>query len=609
MNKNARGQAILLRLKNSFSTRMIFVYSFIAFIPIIIFFVLSVIFIGKNSRKELYESVTDSLSSDVRHISDAYESMQLPYLVIRQNDRLMLFLTIPEERNPDEIIETTLSEVTTMEQILSVTQLYAIRIFFNSSAIPERWPIFLNKNRAEVSLLDEWEYNYRADFMGNAENLKLPSVCMTRKLSRSGRDVGYLQICVKMTDFFPFLYTRNDVDQQTFVFNIHDGSFSQIRDEKIDEVQVPLSKKDGELFEKLYSNGGRNSRKPNSVPLSFGRSLVCWETVPQMDLVVFRVNSLRKNILGIFYAVIVALFVLILSTFIFFTVVKFFTLRMTNGIYSIMNGMKTVQGGNVDVLIPVNGHGEVGEAQHAFNDMTLKLKNQMLQIKQEQELIADTELKAMQNQINAHFLYNVLETIRMQAVIADQEEIAESIMTLGKMMRYCLRWRVHEVTLAQEVEYIQSYIHILNVRNDYTITLNVSIPEELMTHSIPKMLVQPIVENAFVHGIEPLAKDASIHLYTEVDEANGKLWLCVKDTGLGMPEEKLLSLRNYLANRTYERETEGSIGVKNIQQRLFMFYGDSYVVHVETTVNEGTLVKIPVPLALKKGEPDADCNS
>ena len=75
--------------------------------------------------------------------------------------------------------------------------------------------------------------------------------------------------------------------------------------------------------------------------------------------------------------------------------------------------------------------------------MTEQLRSQISQIKKEQQLIADTEMKAMQNQINAHFLYNVLETIRMQAVLADQDDIAGSIIVVGKMMRYCLRWRVH----------------------------------------------------------------------------------------------------------------------------------------------------------------------
>jgi len=202
----------------------------------------------------------------------------------------------------------------------------------------------------------------------------------------------------------------------------------------------------------------------------------------------------------------------------------------------------------------------------------------------------------MQNQINAHFLYNVLETIRMQAVLADQDDIAESLQVLGKMMRYCLRWRIHRVSLAQEIEYIRSYVYILNIRNDYVISLQIDIPDEYMDIEIPKMTLQPLIENAFVHAIEKTESDATLRVYAEIAEDKTKIFLNVQDFGEGMSSEQINKIKEYLADGTYERDSKGSIGLKNIQQRLTVFYGSDYRVEIESEEGKGTTIKVPVPL-------------
>ena len=264
-------------------------------------------------------------------------------------------------------------------------------------------------------------------------------------------------------------------------------------------------------------------------------------------------------------------------------------------VYNLICGMKDVQGVNLQALVDVTGHDEVTEAQQTFNIMTEQLRTQIEEIKKEQQLIADTEMKAMQNQINAHFLYNARETLKMQAVISGETDVEESINVLGKLMHYCLRWRVHTVTLEEEVDYIRSYIYLLNIRNDYVISLETEIQEKWKTIVIPKMSLQPLVENAFFYAIEPLGKDAIIRVYTEDGDQEDRIWLCCRDFGKGIPKEKQEELMAYLADNSYERDSTGSIGLKNIQQRLNMFCGKDYRLIIESNEGEGTLIKIPVP--------------
>ena len=136
----------------------------------------------------------------------------------------------------------------------------------------------------------------------------------------------------------------------------------------------------------------------------------------------------------------------------------------------------------------------------------------------------------------------------------------------------------------------------MNIRNDYEVLLEVDIPAELNDLKIPKMIVQPFVENAFVHGIEPLAKNTVIRIYTERDEPHKKIWLCVQDFGAGMSQSKVDEILSYLADEKYERDSTGSIGIKNIQQRLTMFYGADYRLEIQSELGKGTLIKVPVPI-------------
>lgn len=123
----------------------------------------------------------------------------------------------------------------------------------------------------------------------------------------------------------------------------------------------------------------------------------------------------------------------------------------------------------------------------------------------------------------------------------------------------------------------------------------IEIPEELMDLEIPKMTLQPLVENAFVHAIEATEADATLRITAKLTEDNSKVYLSVQDYGCGMDQETINKIESYLSNVDYERDSKGSIGLKNIQQRLNVFYGFDYKIQVESKLGEGTTISVPVP--------------
>jgi two-component system sensor histidine kinase YesM len=257
--------------------------------------------------------------------------------------------------------------------------------------------------------------------------------------------------------------------------------------------------------------------------------------------------------------------------------------------------MREVKQGNIDVGISVKGDDEISDMAHVFTDMTARIKKLIEEIKLEQQLVTETEIKAMQNQINAHFLYNVLETIKMQAELHDEDTIVHSITLLGKMLRYCLRLKQHRVSLREEMEYIRSYIALLNIRNDYSITLNEYISDRCMDYIIPKMLIQPLIENAFLYAIEPLGNNAAIDIRVYADDGDKILWIEVNDYGDGLNPDELEIVRINIDQERTE-DIPGGIGLRNIQQRLTVFYGDAWRLHITSIPGKGTTIHIPIPM-------------
>ncbi|SFI39413.1 two-component system, sensor histidine kinase YesM [Treponema bryantii] len=592
-------------IRMNFSQKLVFAYTCIVVIPLFIIVVVAMGLIRRSRVEELEANSEGLLQENYELVQKNIETFSRFEQLVNSNGRLTLFFTIPERSDEEEIIDTMISEAAMLERTIeTVPNIYGLRIFSDNPNVPERWPIFMNSSRTNVATLNKWEFNYTADYLGNLGSLKYESVCTTRRLEKNFHPIGYVQIAMKTSDFFPFLFKKINEYNDDYAFRevlnkqTNKIELIPITNEIIERSRAPFSQG---LYDEFYKTVYRRTQgelaKGGKVILRDKNSIrySSWIRVPEMNIILLHTCSAQQIQRSLLLIQVVILLGLTLTVFLLYFLVRYLTSRLMGRVYNLIGGMKQVQSGNLNAIVEVTGTDEVTEAQQTFNIMTEQLRSQIDEIKKEQQLIADTEMKAMQNQINAHFLYNALETIKMQAVIAGETDVEESINVLGKLMHYCLRWRVHTVKLEEEVDYIRSYIYLLNIRNDYVISLETEIQPEWKTIAIPKMSLQPLVENAFNYAIEPLGKDAVIRVYTENGEQEDRIWLCVRDFGKGINKEKQEELAAYLADDNYERDSTGSIGLKNIQQRLTMFCGKDYRLVIESTEGEGTLIKIPVP--------------
>lgn len=268
---------------------------------------------------------------------------------------------------------------------------------------------------------------------------------------------------------------------------------------------------------------------------------------------------------------------------------------LTKSLTRMIQLMKKVQGGDLDVMFRVRRRDEIGLLGHQFNRMLARIRQLIADIYRIEEQKKEAELHALQSQINPHFIYNTLESIRMTAELNDDVEAADMISILGKLLRYSTSDLSGMSTMKQELGYVRNYVELLNCRYPNRFELEIDVPKELDNYSIIKLVFQPIIENAAYHGLDD--NKTQMHLSIRCEITEHMLRFHISDDGCGMDELTLAKLNDGLQNEMPpKKSTTGGIGMKNVQQRVHLHYGASYGIEVYSEHGRGTDVILSLPL-------------
>ena len=230
------------------------------------------------------------------------------------------------------------------------------------------------------------------------------------------------------------------------------------------------------------------------------------------------------------------------------------------------------------------------------NDMLDRLERNIHDIYQLELSQKDAHMRALQAQINPHFMYNTLEFLRMYAVMENQNELADIIYEFSSLLRNNISDE-RETTLKQEVEFCRKYSYLCMVRYPKSIAYGFKIDPRLEEMRIPKFTLQPLVENYFAHGVDHRRTDNVISIKALKKE--GYVEILVTDNGRGMPAEKLAEIQDKLAQRTFEHTVDysgkrQSIGIVNVHERFVLYFGDRYDISVESVEKEGVRYRITI---------------
>ncbi len=263
---------------------------------------------------------------------------------------------------------------------------------------------------------------------------------------------------------------------------------------------------------------------------------------------------------------------------------------ITRPIKKLMNSIQLVEKGQFDQVQDIQSRDEIGHLAVRFNRMSRELKRLVEQIQHEETEKAAAEMRALQSQINPHFLYNTLGSVKWIASMQRADTIVDMTDALIAMLRYASRAEGAVVTIRDELANLRSYMAIQKVRYYNRIAMTVEVEESLLDCLIPKMSLQPIVENAIFHGLAGQDEDGTIVIRGSRD-ADG-IAIEVEDNGIGMDEETVESLRRSLSEA---RDGHRGIGLHNVQRRLQLHYGGRFGIAFRSRPGEGTTFRIALP--------------
>lgn len=486
------------------------------------------------------------------------------------------------------------NDIASMERMInSNLYLYQIRVYAEGDNLKEMMPVLYSRSRmerlawAQDEVITGWKFHYADtifDSYANAQNNKLVSL-VTRIEDYEYGELGILEAAMSMETMFEGMYDGNA--EMITCFMDEKGSFYYGEEQDRDNLLMRTTLEDmaQDAYAETYYHTVINRKDVIVGCLAvkeLSGTLVC---VQDISGNVGRIRHMR-NLFVLLAVALIPLLVLGINA-----VVK----TVLQQLYRILGAIKEVQAGNLDVVIENCGMDEMGELGSQFNKMLSEIKRLMEDNLKRELLAKNSEIKALQNQINAHFIYNVLESIKMMAEIEEKYEISDAITTFGKLLRYSMRWNSGNVTVEQEVDYIRNYLKLINLRFDYEIYLSLNIPDIVYQQQIPKMSLQPIVENAIYHGIEQMAEDTNIYIKGIADGKD--CMIEITDAGKGMSEEEVVQLYRKIAGEIEASGGSGNgIGLKNVQDRIKMSFGDAYGIEIASKLGCYTKIVVRVPL-------------
>ena len=319
-----------------------------------------------------------------------------------------------------------------------------------------------------------------------------------------------------------------------------------------------------------------------------GNLYYSYRTELKKGLIVYTVNDVNRSVhlIWAIIAIITVIFLAIALITVKSTAIS--SVRYTKDIKKIEDAFEEVQKGKLDVNLDIHSSKEFQTIGDDFNEMLEGLKEQIGRNKELAENVAFSQVKQLESQFNPHFIFNTLDNIRFMARI-DAAAADKMIVSLSGLLRYSIKEVREEVTVKEDLDHLQYYLNILQIRFNKRFAYSIEVQDDIMDCLIPKLLIQPLLENAVKYGFNGQEKlTVSIRGY----QMQEKLIFICEDDGAGIDEELLEEIRN---NLKAENNTSSHYGIYNIHRRIGLMYNGDFGLDISSKKNEGTLVRITVP--------------
>jgi len=264
---------------------------------------------------------------------------------------------------------------------------------------------------------------------------------------------------------------------------------------------------------------------------------------------------------------------------------------ISHPIKELISIMGEVEEGTFSVKANARSNDEIGDLAKYFNQMLDRLNSYMNKVIEKQQQLRTTEIKMLQAQVNPHFIYNTLDVIKWSAKMGQKSEVVSVVTNLAKILRNSIDCDEEFVSVKRSISFIDSYLAIQKIKYNNAFKVIRNIDHRILEYKVPRLIIQPFVENAIVHGLSNYSGNGEISINGFVEA--GIIEFQIVDNGIGMTDEEI--------RKVADNKSDQHIGIHNVDQRIKLYYGENYGVHIESQKFKGTKVAITVP-CLFEGE-------
>jgi len=473
--------------------------------------------------------------------------------------------------------------------------IYQLSVYMENETIPQGWPHFIS-----ASYVKEQDW-YKRLASGEVDGLWLgetESYLFERKVkddtpvitgvhairNYNGRFLGAVSIALRKSDLFKSLY---EVGGQNSLYTIlPDGT-----------VDIPLIDMAPEKPQMLL----RESLPGSESDILSDQYLYLYKTLTKYPITVVMVIDLHEINHQALIQMLQIIGLTILIIIVLCTILSFFLRRIFRTFDEILDVMRSISEGDMSRKLPVGGFPETKEIAIAFNELVGKSDRLINDLVHQEALQRDTQLQALQYQINPHFIYNTIDIIRMRLQMEGHSVAGSALGDFGKILRYNLSSKAKYATVAEELQQVRHFLNVQQVGYHTEIQLEVKADLGLMQDTVLKFLMQPLVENSIRHGLDPMRE--TLHIEISVKAQEEILLLDVWDDGVGIPQDEVEKINHQMLSdallETGEDYPKG-IGLNNINRRLVLFYGQAYHLEVESQLGEYTCIHLCIPRAQRR---------
>ncbi|MFD2334159.1 sensor histidine kinase [Cohnella sp. GCM10020058] len=613
----------------SLQKRLILSYVLILLIPSVLISLLLFRQFAGNAVKDMERKNENTLEIERLNIDNNIETIRRAADLSLADQEVLDYISRTTDPDTAELIEFSTTVVPAIGRLqYNNPNITHIRIYFDNKRINEIYPAFADeermasepwfgrltasKDRTEWSLAPSDPDPFKLIF-DNESNAGLPKVAFLKEIMYpQSVHAGILEVDMSMASFFPKTFGSSEDDVSQLVISDARGNLYYNRQQKLlastgitpealAEALVPAGREPSASFRLTF--GGKPFLAVSREIEPLGARMV---NIVSLQHVLDSARQMRDRIIAVN---VILIAILSVATY----ALNSFILKK---LHTLTDSMKRVRQGDFGFDLTVRGGGEVGELAHHFRKMLRKINELIADAVNKKAASKETELRSLKNQIDAHFLYNTLENIKMMAEVEGQYPISDALTSLGGLMRYNLKWTSEYVRLRDEAAHITNYIAIMNIRYENKIRLVLDIPSSLLDQELLKMSLQPIVENAVKHGLRASSmRELTIRIEAEARE--GTLLLAVRDDGCGMPPDRVAQLNRSIsleapepaatavpdaaASRPDAGQEGGGIGLRNVHQRIQLYYGKEYGLTVDSEEGVYTRVIIRIPYFILTG--------